>query len=265
MEPALGAATLVALFAVTHIGLASHPIRPRLARRLGELGFVALFSGVASLAFALLVHYTATHVGQGASGLALGQTPALRGLLIAAVVAGFALMAGSLAVYPSSPMALFSNEVGEPRGIERISRHAFFMGVVFWSGAHALLATRLVGTVFFAGLALVAWVGSAHQDRKLTRHFGKPYREYLARTSTVPFAAIIAGRQQLVLREIPWLALAFGVGVAFVLRHFHGYIFTAGGAWFISVVLLGAALATLGSLGRLRRRAARFEEKQWTT
>ncbi len=265
MEPAFVTALLVSLFAATHIGLASHPIRSRLARRLGEVGFIALFSAVASLGFALLVHYTAVHVGQGAPGPALGQVPAVRWLLISAVVTGFALMAGSLAVYPSSPMALFSNEVGEPRGIERISRHAFFMGVVFWSGAHALLATRLVATVFFAGLALVAWVGSVHQDSKLTRHFGKPYREYLARTSTVPFAAIIAGRQQLVLREIPWLALAFGVGVAFVLRYFHGYVFAAGGAWFISVVLLGAALATLGSLGRLRQRGARLEEKQWTT
>ncbi len=265
MEPALVTASLVGLFAATHIGLASHPIRPRLARRLGELGFLALFSAVASLCFALLVHYTATHVGQGAPGLALGQTAGLRWLLIGAVVVGFALMAGSLAVYSSSPMALFSDTVGEPRGIDRISRHAFFMGVVCWSGAHALLATHLVATVFFAGLAGVAWVGSAHQDRKLTRHFGNPYREYLARTSRVPFAAILAGRQQLVLGEIPWLALALGVGVAFVLRQVHEYIFAAGGAWFISATLLGAALATLASLGQLRRRAANLEEKQWTT
>ena len=86
--------------------------------------------------------------------------------------------------------------------MERITRHAFFWGLGMLAIAHALLATRLVGTVLFTGVALVAIGGSYHQDRKLLARIGRPYADYLAATSAVPFAAIVAGRQR-----FPWTDL----------------------------------------------------------
>src|SRR5437899_13047458 len=54
-----------------------------------------------------------------------------------------------------------------PRGVERVTRHPFFVGVALLASAHVLLATRLVGAVFFAGLAALAILGAWHQDRTL--------------------------------------------------------------------------------------------------
>ena len=57
----------------------------------------------------------------------------------------------------------------------RISRHCFFAGLTVFAVTHLLLATKLVGTVFFAGFALVAILGARHQDRKLLAKKGEPY------------------------------------------------------------------------------------------
>jgi len=61
-------------------------------------------------------------------------------------------------------------QTAHPRAarVERVTRHPFFVGVALLASAHLLLATRLVGTVFFAGLAALAILGAWHQDRKLS-------------------------------------------------------------------------------------------------
>src|SRR5439155_1644277 len=82
-----------------------------------------------------------------------------------------------------------------------VSRHASFVGLALLGAAHALLATRLVGTVLMGGLTVFAVAGAWHQDRKLLRQRGEPYAAYLEATSTVPFGAIVAGRQRLAWQE----------------------------------------------------------------
>jgi len=254
MASVLGVTALWLVFGGTHIGLATRRVRVGLVSRLGERGFVALFSLIAAVSFSVLVHYYTLHRFDGPPGLALGAVPALRWTLMAVVVVGIVLIAASLVVYPRSPMALFNKTVRAPRGIERVTRHALFVGVALLGAAHALLATRLVGTVLMGGLAIVAVAGAWHQDRKLLRQRGEPYAAYLEATSTVPFGAIVAGRQRLEWSELPAGALALGVVLAVVLRTVHGSIFAHGGAWVIAVVLGGAALAGVQSARRVRRR-----------
>ena len=69
-----------------------------------------------------------------------------------AVVAGIVLMAGAFAPhgYWSSPGAVLADGVRAATGLERVTRHPFFSGTVLAMGAHALLAPRLTGTVFFS-------------------------------------------------------------------------------------------------------------------
>src|SRR6185295_4720536 len=111
-----------------------------------------------------------------------------------------------------------------------------FAGVGLLGLGHVLVATHLTGTVFAAGLAALAIAGSWHQDRKLVRDKGPAFAEYLSTTSAVPFAAILSGRQRLVVRELPWGMLGVGVLLAFALRSVHDSIFASGGAWVIAVV-----------------------------
>jgi len=241
MEPALlVAATWLAFFG-THLGLASDPVRGALARRLGSRGFFALFYSVAAVTFTTWVAVTAAVRLEGLPAPAPGGHVVIHSMAIAFIVAGLSLSAGGLASYPSSPMALLFHPVREPRGIERITRHPFFAGLTLFAVGHVLIVPTLAAAVFFAGLALQAVVGAAHQDRKLARRLGRPYRDYLARTSAVPFAAILSGRQRLAAGEQPWLAYSVGLLMTVLLRHVHAHLFDHGGLWIVASVLGGAA------------------------
>lgn len=243
MDPAVTIAGYWLLFAGTHIGLSVTPVRAPLARRLGEFGFSALFSLIAAGAFTLLVRAYAALRFEGVRGISLADFAGAREVLLVLSVAAVVLALASLARYAGSPYALYSEgHDGEPRGLERVSRHAFFAAMTLFGTAHALLATRLVGTVFFGALAAFAMLGAWHQDRKLLARRGEPYARFLAVTSTIPFAAIVARRQRLVLRELPWLHLAGALAIAFGLRSVHGAILSAGGVWVIAVFVGGAAL-----------------------
>jgi len=266
MQPALEVALLVLLFAGTHIGLAAGRLRSLLFGRLGEVGFTVLFSAVAAVTFAALVHLYAVHRFDGPPGLALGEVTAVRWLLMALVVAGLTLAVAGVIVFPGSPMALFADSSAPPRGLARITRHPFLVGMALFGSAHALLATRLVGTVAFGGLGLFAMVGAWHQDGKLRRLRGRPYDEYVSATSALPFAALLAGRQHLVWREVPVGTLGIGLGAALALRAVHSGILSAGGAWVIGVTLAVPVLLGLEAwwrarhAGRAERRLAREPE-----
>jgi uncharacterized membrane protein len=256
MEPAIVVALLWALFGAFHIGLATGSVRGRLVSRLGELGFSLLFSAFALTTASFVVVYYSQHRYEGAAGLALGTIPALRPVLVAVIVLSVAMMSGTFATYSRSPYAVLGDgEFPPPRGLERITRHPFFSGLVIFSLAHVLLATHLVGAAFVAGFGVIALVGMVHQDRKLKDRYGPAFVRYLASTSAVPFAAIIAGRQQMNWRELPAFQLAAGIMIAIALRAVHDSIFAHGGAPFLAVTVASVVLIMVQSLARRRARS----------
>jgi len=258
MEPWLGMTLLWGLFAGAHIGLATGRARSALATRLGERGYGVFFSVIAACGYSLLITYYAQHRFEGSPGLALGRVAALRWSLMGVIVVGVMLMVATFAGYARSPYAILGDGmVRSPRGIERVTRHPFFVGVSLVALAHCLLATHLVGTIFAAGFAVLALAGAWHQDRKLTARRGRPFADYLAATSTVPFGAIVAGRQELTRGEMPWGALLGGAALAAGLRLLHGSIFAYGGAIVIAVTVGGAAIIAIQDALLARRRIAK--------
>jgi len=243
-----------ALFGGAHVALATRRTRGALVARLGERGFAWLFVAVSSLLFAAL---TASYAGvreQGPLGLGLAAVPWVRSLMAAASILGFAFMAGALAPrgYWDSPAAILQQGVRPARGLERITRHPFFTGLVLVMGAHALLATRLAGTVFFAGFVLLVVLGTAHQASKLRARKGEPFARYLESTSAIPLAAIARGRQPLALGEQPWLFLGLGALVGFAVQAGHGGILAWHGAPFIGAVVGGSLV--IGAISSRRQR-----------
>jgi len=79
--------------------------------------------------------------------------------------------------------------------------------------------------VFFGGLALFVILGAAHQDARKRATQSDRLAGFYAATSALPFAAILAGRQRLVLRELPWIGLAVGVAAALGLYRLHPALF----------------------------------------
>jgi uncharacterized membrane protein len=256
MDPVLRVALGFALFAASHLALGAPRVRTALVARLGQQGFTLLFSLVAWLTFGLAISTYAANAAEGPAGLGLGANAGARAVLIVAITLGVMLMTGTFARYSSSPYALGRKEVREPLGLERVTRHAFFAGTVLFGAAHALLATRLVGAVAMGSLALVAGVGAWLQDRKHLALRGEEYRDYLAVTSGVPFAAILAGRQRLVWGELPYGMLLLGIGITFVLRAVHAHLFDYGGAYLIAAVVLGPLLILVSALRRVHRARA---------
>ena len=253
MDPVLRVALGFGLFAATHLGLASPPLRAALIARLGPARFTIFFSLVAWLTFGLAVSTYAANAAEGPAGLGLGANAGARAVLIFAITLGVMLMTGTFARYSRSPYAIGGVAVREPRGLERVTRHAFFAGTVLFGAAHALLATRLVGVIAMGSLALVAGVGAWLQDRKHLALRGEEYRDYLAVTSGVPFAAILAGRQRLVWGELPYGMLLLGIGLTFVLRAVHEHLFDYGGAYVIAAAVLGPLLILVSALRREHR------------
>jgi uncharacterized membrane protein len=253
MDPVLRVSLAFGLFAATHLGLAWPPLRQVLVARLGRWGFTACFTLVAWITFGAAVSSYAAYASEGPAGLGLGSNVAARFVLVAAIVLGSMLMSGAFAGYASSPYSFGGENVREPRGLERVTRHPFFVGVALLGGAHALLATRMVGAILMGSLALFAWLGAWLQDRKLLALRGDPYAHYLAVTSTLPFAALAAGRQRLDWAELPYGLLLLGVALAWLLRSVHGHLFDHGGAYVIAAAVIGPLAILLGEWRRDRR------------
>lgn len=253
MDPVLRVAFAVALFALSHIGLGWPPVRQLLVARLGRWGFTLLFTLVAWITFGSAVATYAAHAEAGPAGLALGAHAAARFALVAAIVLGVMLMTGAFAGYAGSPYSFGGEPVREPRGLERVTRHPFFVGTALLGGAHALLATRMVGAVLMGSLALFALLGARFQDRKLLALRGEPYAAYLAASSTLPFAAIAAGRQRLVWSELPYRTLLLGLALAWLLRMLHGRLFDHGGAYVIAALVIGPLVILFSEWRRDRR------------
>jgi uncharacterized membrane protein len=263
MESALTIVLYWLLFGGTHLALATGRVRAWLVDRLGAQGFVYAFSLVAIVTYGLLVHAYAGLRFEGAAGLALAAVPVARAVLYGISFAGVTLAIAGVLVFPASPMSppgmVRPGAVRPPRGLARITRHAFFAGIAMMAAAHALLATRLTGVVFFAGTVLLVTLGAWLQDRKLLRRHGAPYADYLAVTSGVPFAAIAGGRQRLVWRELPFGLLALSALLAAGLRTVHSSIFAAGGAWMMGVIVGGVVLLDVAARGLGSRTAVRPE------
>src|SRR5437016_4423510 len=117
------AADLWLVFGGLHVGLATRRVRAALVARLGEVGFTAFFSVVATAFFTLLVRYYAGHRLEGSAGLALGHVTALRWALMAVIVFGVVLAMASLVTYHVSPMALFTATVRPPRALQPLTLH----------------------------------------------------------------------------------------------------------------------------------------------
>lgn len=218
MSPTLEVLLWWVAFAGAHLVLSSLPVRDRLVARLGDRVFQGMYSLVVLGLFIPLVlaYFANKHTGPVLWSIPPG--PALRWTIYVGSALALVLVVGSQ-ITPSP-----ANMVpGEPRarGVLRITRHPFVMGVVIWALVHLLGNGSATDVAFLGGFAVFGLVGAAHQDaRKLAK--GVPgYREFVASTPFLPFMGRGAFAS---LRELVPAAVV-GIVATVVIRHFHG-------AWF---------------------------------
>lgn len=190
MEQILLAATA---FVSTHF-LLSHPLRAPLVARIGERGFLGLYSLVAFTTLGWLVWaYRAAPMEP------LWWTPgdALWAVASLVMLVASVLLVGSLLGNPALPSGGQPVAVpAEARGVFAITRHPMMWAFALWAAVHVAVYPTAANTVLCAAIAVLALVGAAMQDRK--KEAGQPgWRAWEARTSYWPFAAIAGGRARL--------------------------------------------------------------------
>lgn len=205
-------------FTVTHVGLSSAPLRGPLVARLGERGFLGLYSLVSFATFVPLVwvYLAAPHTGPRLWANPLG--PASLWVLYVLLGVGVTLMVAGLA--QPSPASIAGPRAAEPHGVHRITRHALFMGFGLVGLLHLIPNGFLSDVAFFGGLPLFVIVGCRHQDQR--KRSDPELRPWLDATPFLPFT----GRDTMQgLRELPVRVILLGVAVTVALRWLHGPLF----------------------------------------
>lgn len=186
-------------FAIAHSGLAA--LRPWGEQRIGPRLYRVLFALV-SIPFAtILIIYFFNHRYDGLQLWQLQGTPGLQGVVWVLSAISF------LFLYPATFNLLEIAAIQKPQvhlfetGIMRITRHPQMVGQVIWCIAHTLW----IGTTFtlLTSIGLVAHHLFAvwHGDRRMKARYGDAFEVARARTSIIPFWAILQGRQSLKLVE----------------------------------------------------------------
>lgn len=212
-----------AMFAGTHMVLSSPPVRGKLIARLGEKTFRGLYSLIAFATFIPLVWVYFGNRHAGGVVWSLAAAPGVRPLAMLLAVLGIAMIVGGV-LHPS-PALVGIKQAWGARGLTRITRHPLFMGIALWALSHLLLNGFVTDVLFFGGVLAFSLAGAAHQDARKRATEEERLGQFLAESSYWPFAAVIAGRNRVIWRELPWIALAIGAGAAVGIYALHPWAF----------------------------------------
>jgi uncharacterized membrane protein len=212
----------VAAFMAIHFLISGTSLRDRIVAVIGEGPYLGLFSlaSIGSLVWMIIafrgVFRTAANqelwdFGRG------GRDPAILLVFIAFLFAVPGLLT-------NSPTRVRGDaQVDKPSaatGMTRITRHPFLWGAAIWAVAHLIANGRLADLILFGGILVTALLGPLSIDAKRRRALGDGYHAFEAHTSNIPFAAIVQGRQKLVLGEIWWrLLVAIVIWAALLWAH----------------------------------------------
>jgi uncharacterized membrane protein len=222
-------------FIAIHLLVSGTRLRDAITGVIGERPYLGLFS-LASLG--ILIWLVSAYLGAQKSGenRVLYDLGHIRDLGIPVVLLAFVL--GVQGLFMRNPTAVLQEGAvsgdGAVHGVLRITRHPFLWGVVLWSGFHVLANGDLASVIFFGTFFVVALPGTFAIDAKRRRKLGAAWDAFAAKTSNVPFAAVLAGRNTLNIGESLgwrfWLALLIFVALLFAHPHLFGVSPFPGGA-----------------------------------
>ena len=210
-----------AWFAI-HAFVAGSELRWWLVQRLGQRGFSALFSllSLGTLLFLIDAYRKAPFYPLWFSPRIIHFLP------LAVMPLSLTLLVGAFSV--PNPTAVGAEKVLQrtdaARGVLRITRHPFLWATALWSGAHLLVTGHVAAILFFGSLLVTALRGTSSIDEKRRRTNKAEFLRYLEITSNVPFAAVIQGKNRLVLKEL-WVPLVIAALLMAVLLHVHLRLF----------------------------------------
>jgi uncharacterized membrane protein len=202
----LALATLA--FVGTHLAM-SHPLRIRLVQSLGDQWFAALYSAVSFVTLGWMVlAYRATENSYLLWLPPDWARPIAAGVMLVACI----LLVGSFFGNPAFPRpGARSKKVRAATGVFAVTRHPMNMAFILWALVHIALWGALPNLIVAVGILVLALVGSIGQDHKKLNVIGEPWREWMGRTSFVPFGALLTGRAKWSGLREAWPAVLIGL------------------------------------------------------
>ena len=203
-----------------HVGIAGTAVRGALVARTGEAGFRIGYSLLSVAAIVFLVR-----AWQAAETTPLWFAPAwLRWILALVMLPAFVLFVASFRRNPTAAGGEALIGAGAS-GIQRITRHPMLWSFAAWAAVHVIGNGDTAAIVFFGAFLVTALAGMPSIDAKLAKRAPADWAKLAAATSILPFGAIAAGRNRLVLAEIGWLPPVAGLLAWAALLHFHARFF----------------------------------------
>ncbi|KAL5206636.1 hypothetical protein ABZP36_034845 [Zizania latifolia] len=186
---------LIIIFAIVHSGMAS--LRANGEKIIGERAYRVMFAGISlPLAVSTVVYF----INHRYDGIQLWQVQGISGIHELVWLSSFISF---FFLYPSTFNLLEVAAVDKPKfhmwetGIMRITRHPQMVGQVIWCLAHTLWIGNSVAVAASIGLIGHHLFGVWNGDRRLASLYGEAFEVLKKRTSVMPFAAIVDGRQKL--------------------------------------------------------------------
>jgi len=206
-------------FVLSH-AIMSHPLRPAMVRALGEAGFAAVYSVIVAVFFAWMLYAYAT-----APYVALWGDPVwARHLLLLIMLPAVMLLVLSLTVPNPTLGPQGAEKLQQGTALGAISRHSMMWAAALWAIGHMIANGDAATVILTGGILLLALGGAAGIDWKKRKALGPAYAAYMARTSFVPFAAVIGGRATMDWKAIGVWRLALGLAVYVAILLSHGWV-----------------------------------------
>jgi uncharacterized membrane protein len=212
-----------AVFLGIHLLVAGTRARDAITGTIGENAYMGLFS-LASLGGIvwLVLAYNWAQAG-GENELVYDLGVGVRHLAPLVVLLAFLLAVPGLLLPNPTSVRQEGAAAREDavKGVLAITRHPFLWGVTLWAGMHLLVNGDTASVLFFGTFLVLALLGTFSIDAKRRRKLGAAWDGFAARTSNLPFAALVSGRAKLKWREIiDWrLAVAVVLYLALLFGH----------------------------------------------
>ena len=203
----------------SHFGISSSPLRGRLIAVIGERPFQGLYSVISLAAFAwLIVAYR--HAGLHLVWIA---PPWVKLAASPLVLAAFLLVV--IGVTTPNPTTVGAESLfersGTVHGVLRVTRNPFLWGTSLWAAAHIAANGDVASILFFGSIGALGLCGASLLDAKKARQHGAGWQRFAAETSSVPFLAILQGRQRFAIGELgAWrVVLALALFAVLLVTH----------------------------------------------
>ena len=208
-------------FMAIHLGVSGTTLRDQAVARLGARGYMLAFSAASLVGIIWLVsaYKAAPYVPTW------GQLEWWKPVAIVLMLPAFLLMVMGLITPNPTAVGQEAAVSRPPSGIVRVTRHPFLVGIALWAAIHVVGNGDVASLLLFGALGITAAAGTVSIDGKRRRTLGEAaWNGFASRSSIVPFAAILAGRNSFAAGEFGWWRPAAGIAAYALMLGGHAHI-----------------------------------------